>query len=234
MKDKILVVASHPDDEFLGCGGTLINHRKKGDEIGIQILSEGSTSRDKKRNKLKRKKELEGLKTAAIKVSKQIKGKFIKFNSFPDNRMDSVDFLDVVKKIESTIKIFKPNIIYTHHPSDLNIDHTIVHRAVITAARPIPKSSIKKILMFEIMSSTNWSTKFLKPKYSFNPNYFVDISDTLKEKLQILKFYESEMKNWPHSRSIKGIKALANYRGSSVGVKAAEAFELVRSIKKNK
>ena len=88
--------------------------------------------------------------------------------------------------------------------------------------------------MFEIMSSTNWSTKFLKPKYSFNPNYFVDISGTLKEKLQILKFYESEMKKWPHSRSIKGIKALANYRGSSVGVKAAEAFELVRSVKTNK
>ena len=117
---------------------------------------------------------------------------------------------------------------------DRHVDHTIVHRAVITGARPIPKSSIKKILMFEILSSTNWSTKLLKPKHSFNPNYFVDISDTLKEKLQILKFYESEMKKWTHSRSIKGIKALANYRGSSVGVKAAEAFELVRSIKTNK
>lgn len=231
MKNKILVVAAHPDDEFLGCGGTLINHKIKGDEIGIQIMSEGSTSRDKKRNRLKRKKELKGLKTAAIKVSKKIKAKFIKFNSFPDNRMDSVDFLDVVKKVENTIKIFKPNIIYTHHPSDLNIDHSIVHRAVITAARPTPKSSIKKILMFEILSSTNWSTKFLKQKILFNPNYFIDISNTLNEKLRILKLYKSEIKNWPHSRSIKGIKSLANFRGSSVGVKAAEAFELVRSLK---
>ncbi len=231
MKNKILVVAAHPDDEFLGCGGALINHRAKGDKIGIQIMSEGSTSRDKKRDKLKRIKELQGLKKAATKVSKQIKAKFIKFNSFPDNRMDSVDFLDVVKKIEQTIKIFRPNIIYTHHPSDLNLDHAIVQRAVITAARPMPRSPVKKILMFEILSSTNWSTKFLKQKSLFNPNYFVDISKALKEKLQILKFYETEMKNWPHSRSMKGIKALANYRGSSVGVEAAEAFELVRSLR---
>ena len=126
MRNRILVIAAHPDDEFLGCGGTLINHRNNGDDVGILIMSEGSTSRDKKRNTLKRKKELLELKKTASKIANQIKAKFVKFNSFPDNRMDSVNFLDVVKKVENVIKNFKPNIIYTHHPSDLNIDHNTI------------------------------------------------------------------------------------------------------------
>ena len=96
MRNRILVIAAHPDDEFLGCGGTLINHRNNGDDVGILIMSEGSTSRDKKRNTLKRKKELLELKKTASKIANQIKAKFVKFNSFPDNRMDSVNFLDVV------------------------------------------------------------------------------------------------------------------------------------------
>ncbi len=232
MKNKILVVAAHPDDEFLGCGGTLINHTIKGDKIGIFILSEGFTSRDKNRNVNKRKKDLSNLKKSAKRIASKINAKFIKFGSFPDNRMDSVDFLDVVKKVEDVIKNFKPNIIYTHHPNDLNIDHGIVHKAVITAARPQPKYCVKKILMFEILSSTNWTTKFTKKKTLFNPNYYVDISKTLTKKLKLLRYYTSEMKKWPHSRSIKAVKVLANYRGSSVGVNAAEAFELVRNLKK--
>ena len=146
--------------------------------------------------------------------------------------MDSVDFLDVVKKVEEIIKKFKPKIIYTHHPSDLNIDHSIVHRAVITASRPTPNHIVKKILMFEIMSSTNWAIKNTKYKNFFNPNYFIDISNVLNKKLSLLRYYKTEMKTWPHSRSIKSIKVLANHRGSSVGVEAAEAFELVRNLKK--
>ena len=234
MKNKILVVAAHPDDEFLGCGGALISHIKKNDKVGILIMSEGFTSRDIKRDTIKRKNDLDGLKKSANKIAKKIGASFIKFTSFPDNRMDSVDFLDVVKKVEEVIKKFKPNIIYTHHPSDLNIDHGIVHRAVITASRPQPKYAVKKILLFEIMSSTNWTAKFSKQKNLFNPNYFIDISNVLSKKLKLLKYYKTEMKKWPHSRSIKAIKALANYRGSSVGVKAAEAFELVRNLKKIK
>ena len=234
MKNRILVVAAHPDDEFLGCGGTLINHVRARDKVGILIMSEGFTSRDKKRNIIKRKKDLLELKIAAKKIAKKIGAKFIEFSSFPDNRMDSIDFLDVVKKVEQVINNFKPNIIYTHHPSDLNIDHSIVHRAVITASRPQPKHSVKKILMFEILSSTNWTTKFSKHKNFFIPNYYVDITNSINMKLKMLKHYKSEMKKWPHSRSIKAIKALANYRGSTVGTKAAEAFELVRNLKKIK
>jgi len=235
MKNRILVVAAHPDDEFLGCGGTLINHRNKGDDVGILIMSEGSTSRDKKRNIFKRKKELLELKKVASDIGNQIKAKFVKFNSFPDNRMDSVNFLDVVKKVEKVIKTFKPNIIYTHHPSDLNIDHNIVYKAVMTASRPVPNQSVTQILLFETLSSTNWSLSNLKKNNFFNPNYFNEISkSSLKIKLNMLSKYKSEMKKWPHSRSLKSVKTLAHYRGSSIGCDAAEAFVLERHIVKNK
>ncbi len=235
MKNRILVVAAHPDDEFLGCGGTLINHRDNGDDIGILIMSEGSTSRDKKRNILKRQKELLELKKVAKKIANQIKSKFVKFNSFPDNRMDSVNFLDVVKKVENVIKTFKPNIIYTHHPSDLNIDHNIVYKAVMTSSRPVPNQSVKQILLFETLSSTNWSLSNLKKNNFFNPNYFHEIpKSSLKIKLNMLSMYKSEMKKWPHARSLKSVKALAHYRGSSIGCDAAEAFVLERHIVKNK
>lgn len=235
MKNRILVVAAHPDDEFLGCGGTLINHKNKGDDVGILIMSEGSTSRDKKRNIFKRKKELLELKKVASDIANQIKAKFVKFNSFPDNRMDSVNFLDVVKKVEKIIKIFKPNIIYTHHPCDLNIDHNIVYKAVMTASRPVPNQSVIQILLFETLSSTNWSLSNLKKNNFFNPNYFNEIpKSSLKIKLNMLSKYKGEMKKWPHSRSLKSVKALAHYRGSSIGCDAAEAFVLERHIVKNK
>ena len=194
MRNRILVIAAHPDDEFLGCGGTLINHRNNGDDVGILIMSEGSTSRDKKRNTLKRKKELLELKKTASKIANQIKAKFVKFNSFPDNRMDSVNFLDVVKKVENIIKNFKPNIIYTHHPSDLNIDHNIVYKAVMTASRPLPNQSVKQILLFETLSSTNWSLSNLKKNNFFNPNYFQEIP---KSSLKINKLFPGPCRPGP-------------------------------------
>ena len=130
-REKIffLIIAAHPDDEILGCGGTAAKLISEGYSGSTIIVSEGITSRDKKRNISKRKKELLELKKVASKIANQIKAKFVKFNSFPDNRMDSVNFLDVVKKVENVIKNFKPSIIYTHHPSDLNIDHNIVYKA---------------------------------------------------------------------------------------------------------
>ena len=229
MRNRILVIAAHPDDEFLGCGGTLINHRNNGDDVGILIMSEGSTSRDKKRNTLKRQKELLELKKTASKIANQIKAKFVKFNSFPDNRMDSVNFLDVVKKVENIIKNFKPNIIYTHHPSDLNIDHNIVYKAVMTASRPLPNQSVKQILLFETLSSTNWSINHTNS--NFEPNYFLNIEKFLKKKIKLLSYYKTEMEKWPHTRSLKSVEYLAKYRGSSVGFEAAEAFYLLREIK---
>jgi len=229
--EKILVVAAHPDDEMLGCGGTIIEHIKKKDKVGVLIASEGITSRDEKRNLQKRKKEIENLFSISKKIGKKIGVNFIDFLGLPDNRLDGENLLNIIKKIEKIIIKFKPSIIYTHHSGDLNIDHSLVSRAVLTAARPTPDQTIRKIYTFEILSSTNWSES--SKHTAFIPNYFNDISSSLNSKIKYLKMYKDELRQWPHTRSIKSIENLAFYRGSSVGIKAAEAFQLLREIKKN-
>lgn len=225
---KVLVVAAHPDDELLGCGGAILYHKKKGDKVHIVIVSEGITSRDDERNLEKNKLKLKQLKNSTVNIFKKIGIKDVSFLDFADNRLDSYDLLDIVKPIESKINFFKPDIVYTHYAGDLNIDHQIVNRAVLIASRPKPGKIINKIYAFEVLSSTNWS---FNKKNSFQPNFFLDISKFIKKKKYLLKFYKSEMEQWPHSRSIKSVETLAKYRGSTIGVKAAEAFELLREIK---
>lgn len=226
--NKVLVVAAHPDDEVLGCGGTIARHIQEGDKVHVLILAEGITSRDTMSNKKKRSIELRRLSKSTQKSHKILGTTSIKTFDLPDNRMDSVALLDVVKIVEKEVKKINPKIVYTHHIGDLNIDHTITHKAVVTACRPEPNKSVRKILCFEIPSSTEWQTA--TKKNSFNPNYFIDISKTLSKKIKALKAYYSEMKPWPHSRSIEALQHLAKWRGSTVGYKAAEAFILIREL----
>ena len=141
--------------------------------------------------------------------------------------MDSIDLLDIIKSIEEFITKFKPDILVTHHINDLNIDHQILHQAVLTASRPQPSFCVKKVLSFEVPSSTEWQSSAIK---AFQPNYFEDISNTLINKIEALKIYNSEMRDWPHSRSIEAVKHLAAWRGSNIGCEAAEAFVLHREI----
>ena len=155
--------------------------------------------------------------------------KELDFLDFADNGLDNYNLLDVIKPIEKIINSFKPDIIYTHHFGDLNKDHEIVNRAVMTATRPKPNSFVKKIYSFEVLSSTNWSIN--KPASVFMPNYFLNISKFLKKKISLLSLYKSEIEKWPHTRSLKSVESLAKYRGSSVGVEAAEAFCLLREVK---
>ena len=142
--------------------------------------------------------------------------------------MDSIDILDIIKKIENIIKHLNPNIIVTHHSNDLNIDHQIIHKAVITATRPEPDKYVQNILSFEVPSATEWQSVNIGKH--FIPNWFEDISDTLEIKIEALKAYKTEMKNWPHARSLESLEFLAKWRGSTIGVNAAEAFMLLRSI----
>ena len=225
---KYLIIAAHPDDEVLGCGGSIAKWSRSGAEVHILIMAEGATSRDKSRNRLKRKNEILSLAQSADKACEILGAKSIKLLNFPDNRMDSVDLLDVIKDIESHIRKIKPEVIVTHHSGDLNIDHQVIHKAVITASRPQPGHFVKRILSFEVPSSTEWNTH--SSSVPFVPNYFEDITDTLKLKIQALEAYESEMREWPHSRSIKATKHLAKWRGASVGFKSAEAFILLRQL----
>ncbi len=225
---NILVVAAHPDDEILGCGGTLYAHVKKGDRVHVLICAEGVTSRDEARDLNKREMELLKLKRAAEKVSAFLGFSSIHIQPFPDNRMDTLPLLDVVKVIENKIAKVKPEIIYTHSAVDLNIDHQVVHQAVVTACRPVPQAIVKKLLFFEVPSSTNWQ---MSTEKNFAPTWYVSLSDAeLFKKLKALRIYSAEMRPWPHSRSIKAIEALARWRGATMGVEAAEAFELGRCL----
>lgn len=227
-KIKLLVVAAHPDDEILGCGGTVAKLVKKNHEAHVVIVSQGITSRYLKLGTKQSNEKLLNLKKSALKANKVLGVKTVSFLDFPDNRLDDICLLDIVKKLEQIIKKINPEIIFTHNSTDLNIDHKIVFDALMTACRPLPMSKIKKILSFEVLSSTDWGSG--SNNDFFNPNYYVDVHKTLNLKLRALKEYKSEMKKWPHARSIETVKALAKFRGSSMGIKAAESFKLVRNI----
>ncbi len=225
---KILIIAAHPDDEVLGCGGTMAKWANEGAEVYALIMAEGATSRDKTRDRESRNVDLAHLGLAAQKASDLLGIASVELLSYPDNRMDSVDLLDVVKSVEDRIKKINPDTVVTHHSADLNIDHQVIHEAVMAACRPQPGNPVKRILSFEVPSSTEWQS----PTFgnSFIPNWFEDISDTLELKIRALEAYETEMREWPHARSIKAVEHLARWRGASIGREAAEAFILERAI----
>jgi N-acetylglucosamine malate deacetylase 1 len=225
---NVLVVAAHPDDEVLGCGGTIARHTQNGDQVYVLILAEGITARAESGDQNHQGQKLSNLEKSARKANEILGVTSLFLEDFPDNRMDAVDRLKIIKKVEEFIQKFSPTTVYTHHAGDVNIDHQLTHEAVVTACRPIPGSCVKTLIFFEVASSTEWqppgsSTPFL-------PNWFVDISETLELKLQALNAYEMEMRSWPHSRSIRALESLARLRGSSIGREAAEAFILGRRI----
>lgn len=224
----MLVVAAHPDDEVLGCGGTIIKHCKRGDEVHVMIMAEGVTSRTNEHSIKSNEKALERLHANAFQASKIMGVSSVNLALFPDNRMDSVNLLDVIKKIEDEVEDFGPDIVYTHHMGDVNIDHRITHEAVVTACRPMPGKTVRKMLFFETLSSTEWQMSVTNKV--FLPNFFVDVEIEFEQKIEALKCYESEMRLYPHSRSYDAVKILSCFRGFSVGKKCVEAFEVGREI----
>jgi len=224
-----LVIAAHPDDELLGCGASIAKWINAGEEVHILIMAEGATSRTVNRNIEQKSEELSLLTKSAQQAAQIIGAKSLKLSGFPDNRMDSIDLLDIVKVIESEIELLQPKTVVTHHSGDLNIDHRIVHQAVMTACRPIPNHIVRRLLTFETLSSTEWqTTSFTTP---FQPNWFEDVTKTIGRKMEALEAYHSEMREWPHARSLQSIEYLARSRGASIGCKAAEAFMLMREIR---
>lgn len=228
MKKTVLVIAAHPDDEILGCGASMACHALRGDDVHVLILAEGATSRDLSRDRGKCSGELAGLAIAARKAGEIVGARSVTLHDFPDNRMDSLDLLDIVKVVESHIDKIRPTIVYTHHSGDVNVDHLQTHRAVVTACRPQPGHPVHTLLFFEIPSSTEWQTH--GSSAPFVPNWFVDVSDTLAKKIEALDVYSVEMRPWPHPRSVQAVEHLARWRGASSGIAAAEAFLLGRNI----
>lgn len=226
MSKKILVISAHPDDEILGCGGTIARLVRKGYNAYTLILGEGVTSRDVQRNIEKRKEELRDLKKQAKDANKILGVKEVFFCNFPDNRFDTIPLLDIAKKVEEIKNKVKPDIVFTHYKNDLNIDHQIVYKAVITATRPLPEETVSEIYSFEVLSSTEYNYPL-----SFSPDVFFDIKNTFELKLDAMKKYSIELKTFPHPRSIDVIKLTARTKGAMVNLEYAEAFKLVRMVK---
>jgi len=217
-KKNVLVVAAHPDDETLGCAGTIQKFRKLGYQVYVMIFSDGESSRKNNKKNIK-------IRSNQLKLVSKILGfKLFKQYKFPDNELDKVSNLELTKKIEIAIAKINPEIVLTHSNKDLNIDHKIVSNATVTACRPFPKSSIKELLFFEIPSSTEWN--FNSKNTKFNPNKFFNIENFIKKKLEALKIYKFELRQYPHPRSLEGVNVLSKFRGQSVGLKYAEAFEI--------
>lgn len=221
----VLVVAAHPDDEVLGAGGTIAKLAAAGYRVEIMILGEGATSRSTRREKTDSG-AVTALAKAARRAAKRLGADQVSFLGLPDNRFDSVPLLEVIKPIEAQIAKLKPELVFTHHGGDLNVDHVVTHRAVLTATRPLPGEGVRAVYAFEVLSSTEWSFQQFAP--GFAPNVFVDIEDTLPAKLAAMAEYESEARPFPHPRSAEAITALARLRGSTAGYPAAEAFVLIR------
>ena len=192
MNKTILVIAAHSDDEALGCSGVIARHVAEGDNVHLLFMTDGVASRSGSGdgdNRL----------TSAHGASKILRVTSFTNLNFPDNQMDSIPLLDIVKEIENTIVQTQPEVIYTHHIGDLNIDHQITHKAVVTACRPQPGFCVEEVYAFEVLSSTEWNTPGVQ---AFSPNVFIDITDYIDIKKQVLEIYSEEMRQPPHSRSI--------------------------------
>ena len=216
MSKNVLVIGAHPDDELLGSGGTIKKLVNNGYTVISVIVVKG------------RKEEVHQMKTFMLQANKQIGVEEVIFLEYPNLLLEKTPLHMLTKDIEALLDRFEPSIILTHHYGDLNRDHQILFQAVLTAARPLPGKNSMEILCFETLSSSEWSHQ--TDDKSFKPNYFVDITETIDEKIKSLHFYDVEMRPFPHPRSYEGVKYLAQVRGMTVGVEYAEAFEIIRRV----
>jgi LmbE family N-acetylglucosaminyl deacetylase len=226
VNSSVLILAAHPDDEVLGCGGTIAKLAANGAIVHVAFLADGVFSR--KGNTDEQLDEIATRRAAAKKACNILGVKSLSFGDMPDNRMDTVALLDIVRVVEKLIAEHRPNAVFTHHAGDVNIDHCRTHEAAVTECRPQLGHPVKTLLNFEVPSSTEWQLPGSPP--IFAPNWFVDISDTLDRKLAALDAYATELRDWPHPRSRRGVEHLARWRGATVGVDAAEAFMLGRQL----
>lgn len=225
MTRMIAAIFAHPDDEVLGAGASLARFSDQGANVRILILATGLESRGEADPEA-----IEALRGQGRRAAEILGAASIEFADFPDNRMDTAALHDVIRRVEIFAETFGakgPDTVFTHHGGDLNVDHRITHEAVLTAFRPVPGSGSRDILACEVNSSTEWAAPPLAP---FVPNVFVDIAATLDRKAEALTCYEGEIRDWPHPRSLEGIRTLARTRGMQCGSEAAEAFVHVRRV----
>lgn len=219
--NTVLVVAAHPDDEVLGAGGTLARHVHCGDRVHALLVADGATSR-----------YATGMAEVLAKCTRraaQVLG-FASVDqlSLPDQRLDTMPLLEVTREVEKVVDRLRPDVVYTHFPGDVNADHGVVARAAWTACRPYVLPGLRLFAVFETPSSTEWAWPI--EGSTFGPALFVDVTSTLDEKLDAMSCYESELRDYPHPRSLRALRERAAYWGSRVGRPAAEAFQVLRQV----
>ena len=219
---RILVVAAHTDDEALGCGGTIARHVAEGDTVNAVFLTDGLSSRPDQSGT-----DLDDRVRAAREAHAILGISEVNYLDFPDNQMDGVVLLEVVRALERILSAFEPEVIYTHRSGDRNVDHRVTHEAVMTACRPMPDHHVREVYTFEIMSSTDWASP---TSSQFLPVLYIDISGYIDLKLRALAAYGLELRDEPHSRSLSHLEHLARHRGHTVGLHAAEAFMVMRAL----
>lgn len=223
-----LVLAAHPDDEVLGCGGTMTRLAHEGDAVYVAILGEGITSRAQHREHADAS-QVEALRNCSHRVAAHLGARECFLYGLPDNRFDTVPLLDIVKIVEDLVAKLKPDTVYTQHGGDLNVDHVQLYRATLTATRPMADCPVKAVYAYEVASSTEWAFQQFSP--SFRPSVFVNIEATLERKIEAMQMYESEARVFPHPRAPEALKAQARRWGTATGLVAAEAFDLVRLVR---
>ena len=225
---KVLIIAAHPDDEILGCGGLLSKYREKLSAIKILFIGEGSSCRYLHPSELDALEAVQTRTRCAIGALKILGINNIEFSNLPCGRLDQIPILEINKIIERALEDFGPDTVFTHSADDANSDHRVVYSSTIMATRPIAASPVERLLSYEVLSSTEWSFAS-----AFEPNYFEELDSTnIEMKWAALSKYESEIKSFPFPRSQQGIEALAMMRGMQSGVKYAEAFRIIREFKR--
>lgn len=215
----VLVVAAHPDDEVLGPGGTIARHVKAGDEVHVVVLADGATSRYAD--------GMESVLADAARACGEVLGAAsVRVRALPDQRLDGMPLLDVVHEIEPVVDEVRPTVVYTHFPGDVNADHGVVSRATWTACRPYVLPRLERFAVFETPSSTEWALP--APETAFRPTLFVDVADVLDLKIEAMEQYRTELRPYPHPRSLRALRERAAYWGSTVAREAAEPFQLLR------
>ncbi|NLA47838.1 MAG: PIG-L family deacetylase [Bacteroidales bacterium] len=221
MRRIILIVAPHPDDEVLGCGGTIKKLSLRNNEIFILIMSRGKKG-------LYSDDQILNVRREALAAHKLLGVKNTRFLDFPAPELDLISVSELSGAIYSQIQEIKPQILYLPHRGDIHKDHQVIFDAGLVAARPIGDNSIREILTYETLSETEWAPPY--PNDVFIPDTFVNIEDTFESKLEAMGCFKSQLREFPNPRSLKSIEALANFRGSTVGITHAEAFKTIRII----
>jgi LmbE family N-acetylglucosaminyl deacetylase len=218
---NVLVFASHPDDEILGAGATLAGHASRGDEVHAVVLAEGASSRYSETMQ-------QALQKAGLRAAEEIGFASIRFEGLPDQRLDTVPLIEITQGLEAILDELDPEVVYTHFPGDVNVDHGVVARAVWTACRPYRFPRIRRLAAFETPSSTEWAWPL--PDGVFSPTLFVEVSATIDAKLAAMECYSAELRDYPHPRSTRALRQRAEFWGSVVDRSAVEPFVILREI----